>query len=320
MKIILAGSYPVGTKEKFQAALPLDSFEEIKEQKELEQVTDADCIILRVLKAPAGIIANNRNLKAIMRWGAGFDSVDIKAAGNQGVLVTNVPGANAYAVAELAVGMMISLGRSLKGYNENVQKGNWERGAFGKTVSLNKKTIGLIGGGNIGRQVASRVQSFGAKVQYYDMYRLEEKTEQEYHLTYVSLEELLKTSDFVSLHVPLTDNTYHMIGENELGLMKKGAFLINTARGGLVDENALLRALEKGKLGGAGLDGVEKENSEICRELSRRQDVLLTPHVGGSTSDLSDVMIPRLIEQIKQLEKCGNITETVNRQYLQTAG
>lgn len=320
MKIILAGSYPAGTREKFQTALPKDSFVEIKEQKSLEQVTDAECIILRVLKAPAGVIENNPNLKAILRWGAGYDSVDIKAAGSRGVFVANVPGANAYAVAELAVGMMIALGRSLKGYNENVQRGNWERGAFGRTVSLNKKLVGLVGGGNIGRQVARRVQSFGAEVQYHDTFRLSETVEKEYGMSYVPLEKLLETSDIVSLHVPLTDTTYHMIGERELERMKADAFLINTARGGLVDEKALLEALEAGRLAGAGLDGVEKENSDICRALSVRQDVLLTPHVGGSTSDLSDVMIPRLVEQIMQLKTNGDIKETVNRQYLCTAG
>lgn len=320
MKIILAGTYPTGTAERFREALPQDTITEVREQETLEQMTDAECIILRILKAPEKVIANNRNLKAILRWGAGVDSVDIEAAGHHGVLVANVPGANAYAVAELAVGMMISLGRNIMGYCDNVQNGNWERSAFSNSVSLNNKLVGLIGGGNIGRQVAQRAQAFGARAQYYDEFRLSKDMEKEYGLTFVPLDILLKTSDIVTLHIPLLESTHHMIGEKELEMMKPGAFLINTARGGLIDEKALLEKLETGKLSGAGLDGVEEENSPESIALSQRKDVLLTPHIGGTTSDLAEAMIPRLIHQIKQLETSGEITETVNREYLQSAG
>ncbi|MCI8454889.1 MAG: 3-phosphoglycerate dehydrogenase [Lachnospiraceae bacterium] len=316
MKIILAGSYPEGTIEKFREALPQDTFAAVTEQSMLETLRDAECMILRILKAPKQVITNNRHLKAILRWGAGYDSVDIEAAGKQGVLVANVPGANAYAVAELAVGMMIALGRDLRGCCQSVQDGVWERTLFARVTSLNNKTVGLIGGGSIGRQVAKRVQAFGAKVQYYDVFRLGEETEREYGLSYVPFEALLETSDLVSLHVPLTDDTYHLIGQKELGRMKKTALLINTARGGLIDEDALLAALREDRLAGAGLDGVEEESSKTSIALSQRSEVLLTPHVGGTTSDLADAMIPRLIRQIKQLKASGKITETVNLQYL----
>ncbi len=319
MKIILAGSYPDGTTEKFIKAFPQDTVVEVKEQEVLDKTTDAECIILRILKAPEKVIVNNKRLKAILRWGAGVDSVDIETAGRNGVLVSNVPGANAYAVAELAVGMMIALGRNLSGYSENVRNGNWDRGAFTYNASLNNKLVGLIGGGNIGRQVARRVQAFGARVQYYDEFRLSESTEKEYGLTFVPFDTLIRTSDIVTLHVPLTEDTRHMIGKNELDRMKRNAFLINTARGGLIDEKALLETLQSGKLGGAGLDGTEKKGSPEAAALSRRNDVLLTPHIGGTTSDLAEAMIPRLVGQIRQLEASGEITETVNRQYLNSA-
>lgn len=315
MKIALAGPYPAGTLEQFQALLPDQTFFSVENQEDYEALTDVDCIIVRVLKTPEAVLANKPNLKAVIRWGAGYDSVDVQAAGRRGIPVLNTPGVNAYAVAELALGMMITLNRKVLGYWNNVQQGNWDRGAFA-SLSLNHKTVGIVGGGNIGRRVAALVQALGAQVVYYDAFRLPPEREQGLHMTYAPLEELLEQADLVSLHVPLLDSTRHIIGAEQLARMKPTACLVNTARGGLVDDAALLQALQAGHMAGAGLDCVEDETSPVTKGLMDAPNVLITPHIGGSTADLADVMIPTIAQIIQTLAEGGELNNVVNREYL----
>lgn len=177
MKIALAGPYPVGTLEQFQELLPAQEFFSVATQEEYEALADVDCVVVRVLKTPESVLANKPSLKAVIRWGAGYDSVDIQAAGRRGIPVLNTPGVNAYTVAELALGMMITLNRKVLGYWSNVQRGNWDRGAF-TSLSLNHKTVGIVGGGNIGRRMAALVQALGAQVIYFDAFRLAPEREQ----------------------------------------------------------------------------------------------------------------------------------------------
>ena len=320
MKVVLAGPYPAGTLERFQKLLPGHEVVQLLTQEEYDAMTDAQCIIVRILKTPEAVIARNPELKAVIRWGAGYDSVDIEAAGRRGVLVANTPGTNAYAVAELALGMMIALNRKVLGYWTNVKAGNWDRGAYGSvSLSLNHKTVGIVGGGNIGRRVARLVQALGAQVLYYDVFRLPPEREQEAGMTYVPLEELLERSDLVSLHVPLLDTTRHIIGAEQLARMKPTACLINTARGGLVDDSALLAALKEGSLAGAGLDCVEDEASPVTAGLLACGNVLITPHIGGSTADLADAMIPEIAGKIQSLAERGTMENVVNKQFLTPA-
>ena len=315
MKIALAGPYPAGTLEQFQALLPGQKFFPVETQEAYEALTDVDCIIVRVLKTPEPVLDNKPNLKAVIRWGAGYDSVDIQAAGRRGIPVLNTPGVNAYAVAELALGMMITLNRKVLGYWNNVQQGNWDRGAFA-SLSLNHKTVGIVGGGNIGRRVAALVQALGAQVIYYDAFRLAPEREQELHMTYVSLDELVERADLVSLHVPLLDSTRHIIGAEQLSRMKPTACLVNTARGGLVDDSALLQALQRGQLAGAGLDCVEDEASQVTKGLTDTPNVLITPHIGGATAHLADALIPTIAQIIQTLAEGGELNNVVNREYL----
>lgn len=318
IKICLAGGYPAGTQEQMQNALPAEEFSVVRAdaQAEFDAVTDADIVVLRVLKMPKAAFERFTKLKLILRWGVGYDSVDIEEAGRRGITVCNTPGANAYAVAELAVALMINVGRNLVRYDQNVRQGQWDRNVFPSNLTLNGKTVGLIGGGNIGRQVAKRVQAFGASVKYYDLFRLSPDMEREFGMTYCELEELLAASDVVSLHVPLLDSTRHIVGAEQLSQMKRGAILINTARGGLVDDGALVRALEEGKLSGAGLDCVEAEGSESTNALLAMPNVIITPHIGGTTSDLGSAIIPMLLENIRAFQRGSEIRYVVNSQYL----
>lgn len=317
-KVCLAGAYPAGTYESIVEALPADTFEVVKAdtQEKMEAVTDADVIILRILKMAKESFAHFTNLKMVMRWGVGYDSVDIEEAGLRGVLVCNTPGANAYAVADLAVALMLNVGRNIFGYYDNIRKNQWDRNAFSTNLSLNGKTVGLIGGGNIGRQVAKRVQAFGSKVCYYDAFRLPEAMEQEAGLTYCELDELIRCSDVISLHVPLLDSTRHIIGAEQLAMMKPNTVVINTARGGLIDDAALAEALKNGTIGGAGLDCVEEEEGKTTEALLEMPNVIITPHIGGSASDLGSAIIPMLVENIVLLQAEKPVKYIVNQQYL----
>ncbi len=317
MKVALVGVYPDNTAKKLAAILPSDQFEvlEIDTSEKYRELTEADCMILRIFKATADDMDRIKGLRLISRWGVGYDSVDIEAAGKRGILVTNTPGANAYAVSEHTVLLMLAVYHNLLPHTQSLQNGVWSKTLFTQQT-LNKRLVGLIGGGNIGRMVAQKVRSFGAEVQYYDAYRLSEETEHKYNMRYVPFETLLRSSDVVSLHLPLTAESHHLIGQKEFDMMKRGCVLINAARGGLVDEEALLQALQTGKILGAGIDCVEQEPLPENSPLLSHPNIVITPHIGGETSDIAEMMIPMLAENILALQQNREITCVVNRQLL----
>ena len=318
-KIVLAGKYPEGTLEGFKERLSGEDVEivAVDTPEAYEKLTDANVIVLRVFKAYKDVIERNKDLKAVCRWGVGVDSVDIEFATKRGVYVTNTPGANAYAVSDLAVLMMLAVGRNLMFHNKSIQEGVWSRSMFvDNAVTLNAKTVGLIGGGNIGRQVARKVQAFGAKVQYFDVFRLKPEMEKDFDMTFVSLDELLKTSDVISLHVPLTEENRHMINAEKIAMMKKGAIVINAARGGLIDDNALVKAIDDGHLMGAGLDCVEDDPLPAGHPLLGHPNIILTPHIGGTVSDMGASMIPMISDNLKRLLHGEKMLFAVNEKEL----
>lgn len=319
MKVVLAGKYPDHTFENLRKLLPQDMFDltEVNAQEAYDSMTDAEIMILRIFKAPKEVIERNRNLKMVLRWGAGFDSVDIETAGKNGVLVTNTPGANAGAVSELAVLLMLAVGRRLTCHEDSLRHGEWSKNTFiNSSYTLNNKVVGIVGAGNIGRQVARKVQAFGATTQYYDPYRLTPEMEEDFKLKFTSLDEVLKTSDLITLHVPLTDENKHMIDAAKISEMKDGAIIINTARGGLIDDHALAEAVKSGKLLGAGLDGVENEPLKPDDELLTTPNIIVTPHIGGGTADIGDVIMPMLAQDIIDFAHGKEVKHVVNKQYL----
>jgi len=319
INVTLAGTYPAHTYEKLRALLPEAQFTltAVDTQDAYDRMTDAEIMILRTFKAPEAVIQRNPKLKMILRWGAGFDSVDIEAAGRRGVWVTNTPGANAGAVSELAVMLMLAVGRRLLCHTDDLRRGVWSKNSYiNSSFCLSNKLVGVIGGGNIGRQVARKVQAFGAQVQYYDVYRLPEETERQFGMAYVPLDRLLESSDVVSLHVPLLDSTRHIIGREQLRRMKEGAILVNTARGGLVDDDALLEAIQTGRLAGAGLDVVEREPLPAGDPLLTTPNIVVTPHIGGGTADIGDAILPMLVQDIQDWADGGQPRHAVNKQFL----
>ena len=186
----------------------------------------------------------------------------------------------------------------------------------GARTPLNNKVVGIVGAGNIGRQVARKVQAFGATTQYYDPYRLKPEMEEDFKLKFTSLDEVLRTSDLITLHVPLTDENQHMIDAERIAGMKDGAIIINTARGGLIDDHALAEAVKSGKLSGAGLDGVEREPLQPDDELLNTPNIIVTPHIGGGTADIGDVIMPMLADDIIDFANGKEVRHVVNKQYL----
>jgi phosphoglycerate dehydrogenase-like enzyme len=224
-------------------------------------------------------------LRLVQLLSAGYDHVDVEAARKAGVPVSNNGGANAIAVAEHTIMLMLAVLKRLVRFHIDVVAGKWRVGnlAEGRVYELAGKTLGIVGLGNIGKKVARRAAAFDVRTQYYDIARLTEEQEDALGVRFVLLDELLRTSDVVSLHVPLDDTTRHLIGARELALMKPTAILINTCRGPVADEAALCRALKEGQIAGAGLDVLVEEPPAPNHPLFALPNVTLTPHSAGPT-------------------------------------
>lgn len=221
-----------------------------------------------------------QSVKCISRYGIGYDRVDLAACSKKGIKVTNTPGANATAVCELAFGLMLCAARDIPRLHRAVEAGDWPR-STGRELA--GKTLGIVGLGAIGKKLALRALAFDMQVAAYDPY-FDETFALAHGIKRLDLDELLTSADVVSLHVPLTDATRHMINAERIASMKKGAIVINTARGGLIDEAACAQALVAGKLGGLGLDAFEQEPL-LESPLKGLPNVIFTPHTGAHTAE-----------------------------------
>ena len=231
------------------------------------------------------------SLKIIVRYGVGYENVDLAAARQKGIIVSNTPGANATSVAELAMCLILMLARHIEPATQALKQGGWPRL---KGLSLEGKTIGIIGLGAIGKKLAQRLTSFNCHLIACDPLPDIEFVEK-YNLELVDLETLRLHSDFISLHCPVLPETRHLVNENFLNSTKKGAYLINTARGELIDESALMRALNTGQIAGAALDAFEKEPPDPTNPLLQSEKVICTPHLGaqtdGSTNNMGEMAL-----------------------------
>jgi len=225
------------------------------------------------------------NLKLVQLLSAGYDRVDIEAARKAGVPVSNNGGANAIAVAEHTIMLILAVLKRVVKFHNDVVAGKWRVGGFDdqRVYELSRRTLGIVGLGNIGKKVARRARAFETKVQYYDIRRLSEADEDALGLRFVLFDELLRTSDIVSLHVPLDDSTRNLIDARALGLMKREAIIVNTCRGPVIDENALYDALKNNRIAGAGLDVMVEEPPKENHPIFSLPNVTLTPHSAGPT-------------------------------------
>lgn len=252
----------------------------------IEKVKDKDGLLcLLTDKIDAEVMDAAPNLKVVSTYSVGFDHIDLEAATKRGIYVTHTPGVLTDAVAEFTVGLILAITRRILEADKIIRSGEWNKPwnpFFLTGPELKGKTIGLIGFGRIGIAVAKRLSSFDVKMLYYDVARRWD-VESILGVEFADIETILKESDIVTLHVPLLKSTYHLIGEKELKMMKKTAYLINTARGAVVDTEALVKALKEGWIAGAALDVFEQEPLPPDHPLTKLDNVILTPHIASAT-------------------------------------
>jgi len=282
MKILICDkldSFAIQELNKMGTCIDISS-DENKREMLLEQIPDADLVFIRSATfIDKEVIDAGVNLKIIARCGVGLDNVDIIEATKRGIHVTNSPEANIISVAELTVGLIIASARNLIKGNNSLKQKKWDRSAL-TGIELYEKTLGFVGFGRVARLVASRMQSFGMKIVFFDPY-IDESTQNE---TKLELDELLQQSDVVSLHVVKNKETINLISKEKLSLMKQDSIIINTSRGGVVDESEVLRLVDNGKLFSAALDVYEQEPPEYTKQLTESDSITL-PHLGASTRE-----------------------------------
>jgi len=262
------------------------------------------------VKITADVLAGNHRLRAIVRAGVGTDNIDKQAATRQGIVVMNTPAGNTVSTAEHAFTLLLALSRNVAPADASLREHRWDRGKY-MGVQLAGKTLGIVGMGRIGQAVASRARAFDMRVVVYDPFLAAERAGELGVELFGSVREMLPELDYLTVHTPLTDDTRHLIGKEELSLLKPGVRLINCARGGIYDEEALLEGLESGVLAGVALDVFE---AEPCTDspLFGRPDVLVTPHLGASTEEAQSQVAIEGVNLLTDFLRTGTIRHSVN--------
>ena len=276
-----------------------------------ERVGDAQAVIVRSeTKITAEVLEAAPVLKAVGRAGVGVDNIDIEAATQRGVVVVNTPGGNTIATAELTFTHMLCAARPITQANIALREGRWDRKQFAGS-ELFEKTLGILGLGRIGREVAKRAKAFGMQVLSHDPYLTEEQA-QSLEVEKVDLDALLRRSDYITVHMPLTDSTRHMIDREAIAMMKHGTCLLNCARGGIIKEEDLMEALKTGKVRAAGLDVYEAEPLPPDHPLRQIPNIVLTPHLGASTREAQESVGLEVAKTISEILRGGVIRNAIN--------
>jgi D-3-phosphoglycerate dehydrogenase len=280
-----------------------------KDPKFTEALATAHGLIVRsATKVKAPMLEKAPALRVIGRAGVGVDNIDLVAATERGIAVLNAPAGNTVSAAELTMALILSMVRRVAEADAAMRKGTWSKL---QGVELRGRTLGLVGAGRIGGEVAKRCRAFGMDVVAYDPYLTDERAA-ELQVQRAELDEVLARGDVISLHVPLTDATKAMVGKDALARMKKGAFLVNVARGGVVDEAALAESLASGHLAGAALDVFANEPLEKESPLLGAPNVLLTPHLGASTSEAQELVASEIAEAVRAALAEGDLARALN--------
>jgi D-3-phosphoglycerate dehydrogenase / 2-oxoglutarate reductase len=306
-KVLISDKLSARAKEIFEEnGVHVDVKVGLKPDELAEIIGEYDGLAIRsATKVTKEIIAKAKKLKVVGRAGIGVDNVDIPSATAKGIIVMNTPFGNSITTAEHAIALMFAAARQIPVANASTHAGKWEKNKF-MGVELAFKTLGLIGCGNIGSIVADRAQGLKMKVVVSDPFLSEERA-RDIGVEKVSLDDLLKRADFISLHTPLNDQTRNILGEQNLAKTKKGVIIINCARGGLVDEKALRKQLDSGHVASAGFDVFETEPA-TDNILFGHENFICTPHLGASTNEAQENVALQVAEQISEYLTKGSIT------------
>lgn len=269
---------------KNEKELQVEVKTDLKPDALMQEIKGYDALIVRsATKVTREVIDAAKQLKVIGRAGVGLDNVDLEAATQKGIIVMNTPAGNTISTAEHTMSMVLALSRNIPQANSSMKKGEWKRSKF-MGVELYGKTLGIVGLGRIGSEVARRALSFGMEVLAFDPF-LSKEVADKLGIGVVELKELFQRSDYITVHTPLTEETRHLISDEQFAIMKPGVRLVNCARGGIIDEAALAKAIKEGKVLGAALDVFEKEPLSPDSELLKLDNLILTPHLGASTEE-----------------------------------
>jgi D-3-phosphoglycerate dehydrogenase len=275
------------------------------------ELADAHALIVRSqTKVNRALLEKAPKLQVVGRAGVGVDNIDLGAATERGIAVLNAPAGNTVSAAELTMALILSAARHISAADQSVRAGEWKRAKFGG-MELRGKTLGLVGAGRIGGEVGNKAQAFGMRTLAYDPYLTDERAH-ELGLERAPLEEIIRRADVLSLHVPLTDQTRGMLGAEQLASMKKGAILVNVARGGVVDEAALADALTRGHLGGAALDVYDEEPLGKESPLRGAPNIVLTPHLGASTTEAQELVSVEISKAVADALLHGDLSRALN--------
>jgi len=313
MRILVCDNLEKAAVEKLQSAsgVAVDERPSMTDDELTRIIGDYDALIVRSkTRVSAGLIEQATRLRVIGRAGTGVDNIDVSAATSRGVVVMNAAAGNTVTTAEHTMAMLLSLARQIPQADASTKSGHWEKNRF-LGVELMGKILGIIGLGRIGATVATRARAFGMNVLAYDPYFTREAA-RELGIEIVALDDVLARSDFITLHTPLTDETRGLINAAAIEKMKSGVRLINCARGGLIDERALVDAIRAGKVAGAALDVFEQEPTPADNPLLALEQVITTPHLGASTTEAQLGVATMIAEQVLDYLKHGTVLGAVN--------
>ena len=308
MKIIY-GEKPTETTKEFvkyyqKSGQEIIYLQELSSDEQDMALAEAECLIVATFPVTREFLAKMPKLKLVQRAGIGLDNVDMVAASEKGIHVCNTPGVNAVSVAEMTIGMILGLFRKIPLLDRATKDGQWLMWEYRPEMfEMQGKVHGILGMGNVGKEVAKRSAAFGTKILYTNMEPLSAEEEAMYNAKFSNLEEILEKSDIISVHVPLLPSTRNLIGEEEIAKMKPTAVLVNVARGNIIDEAAVAKALQEGRLLGAGFDAFAAEPPEADNPLKNCSNAILTPHVAGGTRDVLEAGIARCVENAYRLSE-----------------
>ena len=278
-------------------SVQVDYLPTLTREQLLEAVDKYDALIVRSrTKVDREVLDRATKLKLVARPGTGLDNVDVEYAKSKGVAVMNSPDSLVESVAEHVVLLMLAVSRKVVKADVSTKEGKWEKNSL-TGRELKGKTLGIVGFGRIGRRIAELARAMGMSIVTYDVIPIPQASLDAVNAKVLPLDDLFSVSDFVTLHVPMTPDTRHMVGKNRLSMMRKGSVVINTSRGGVIEEDALASALSEGRIGGAGLDVFETEPP--IGAILTAPNTVLTPHIGGQTEEAQDDAIVSIGEKVR---------------------